>query len=709
MALPAAAAPTLRVQVDQRGDFVVIGNTLGWDCGANPPAPVVGTVPGGGACGSSVNDSAPDVHWRSDDAAGTATASTAITPAEARSTAVLDVPAGATITHAFLYWAAKSAGGVDDTVTFEKIGAGGAVDGSLTATAGAADQFTIASMYQAVLDVTAFVQAQGVGAYRVSDLEIVDFVNRNDSTSFAAWSLVVLYEDPTDPPRNLVVFDGLDQVSSGNPVSATLAGFVVPTAGYDAKLGVITYEGDSSLTGDQLRFGVAPLTGADALSDALNTQNNFFNATRSFLGAAVSVAGDLPQLTGAPASMGGYDLDVVDITDRVEPGQTAADIEATSSQDLYLLGAFITSISTFKPDLSTSGKDVEDVDGGALLVGDQLRFTVTAMNTGNDDAVNTVMTDPLPMNVTYVPGSIEITAGANAGTKTDATADDQAEYDSGSHTLVVRLGTGADATNGGTLAVGESTTVAFLVTVNDDATGVIQNQAFLDFEGALGSPPETAPTDGNGLEPGTPPAEIPLDACLTDDDCPDPAKPVCDVDPDPNECVECLTDDHCASPTPVCDTDERECVECVDDSDCPGDNSQCNPDDNTCACEPVAGGEICGNDIDEDCDGVLDNGCGCIEDADCPGPPNDGIVCNDDTFTCGPGCRGTGDASGCPTGAVCTSDDATIGQCVDDFAGLFGRGGCNCASVGKSRSSDTFWLLALALGGLLARRSRPRR
>src|SRR5437879_2126559 len=44
----ARAAQTLRVQVDQHGDFKMIGNTLGQDCGPGVPAPVVGTV---GACG----------------------------------------------------------------------------------------------------------------------------------------------------------------------------------------------------------------------------------------------------------------------------------------------------------------------------------------------------------------------------------------------------------------------------------------------------------------------------------------------------------------------------------------------------------------------------------------------------------------------------------------------------------------------------------
>ena len=60
----ANAAPKLRIQVDLRGDFVLIGNTLGHDCANGVPAPITGTV---GPCGNNgINDAAPDVFWRAD-------------------------------------------------------------------------------------------------------------------------------------------------------------------------------------------------------------------------------------------------------------------------------------------------------------------------------------------------------------------------------------------------------------------------------------------------------------------------------------------------------------------------------------------------------------------------------------------------------------------------------------------------------------------
>src|SRR6188474_2373504 len=74
----AHAAPTLRIQVDQRGDFVLFGNSSGFECASNAgvPAPIVGTVDCPPGQGGAITDTAPDVFWRADDpAAGQATAS----------------------------------------------------------------------------------------------------------------------------------------------------------------------------------------------------------------------------------------------------------------------------------------------------------------------------------------------------------------------------------------------------------------------------------------------------------------------------------------------------------------------------------------------------------------------------------------------------------------------------------------------------------
>ncbi len=649
----ADAAPTLRLQVDQSGDFVMIGNTLAHDCATGVPAPVVGTVSN---CGTNTGDSAPDVFWRAADATE-ALANNTITLAQARSTAMLSIPAGAVVTHAFLYWAGESTEGnqADLTATLDRPGAftqDVTAVGSATSTWQGSDFY-----YQSVADVTQLVQLHGSGAYRVSGVQTQNLVNRSDEVVFANWTLVVFYQLDTDPPRNLAIFDGLDLVA-GTSATATLSGFLVPNAGFDAKLGVIAYEGDGSIAGDQLRFGTGNLGNADRLSDAQNPLTDFFNSTRSFLGSAVSNAGDLPQLTGTSRSMGGFDIDVVDITSRLVSGQTSANIEATTTGDVYFLGAFITSISTYKPNFAASTKTVTDINGGGLLPGDVLRYTVNVVNTGNDTAVNVELADQLPPGVSFRPGTLQIVSGPNAGAKTDAADTDQAEFVAGSNTVYFRLGTGADGTMGGSLPIGGTTTVQFEVILDANASGTIENQAIITAEGDQGSPQENTPTDGNGSGPGAPPTVVLIDACGVDADCTDPSTPLCNTAPNPNVCVQCLTAANCSGTTPVCDGTFT-CVGCSNDSNCSGATPACQASGACGQCSATNSAQCTGTT--PVCDVAAGTCIGCTSDSNCSGAT--------------PACQASGACGQCSATntTACTGStplcNVTSGTCVGCLTG----------------------------------------
>src|SRR3954471_18419175 len=117
------AAVALRYQTSQVGDVAIIGNTLGQDCRSQVPGPVVGTV--AAACGSNTSDRGPDVYWQANEASNPtgANANTAITVGNARSTALLTLPSGVTVTYARLYWSAyASSTTADTTVTLDRIG-----------------------------------------------------------------------------------------------------------------------------------------------------------------------------------------------------------------------------------------------------------------------------------------------------------------------------------------------------------------------------------------------------------------------------------------------------------------------------------------------------------------------------------------------------------------------------------------------------------
>ena len=279
------AAPTLRKQVDLRGNFVLFGATLAQECEAGAPVPLLGTI------GSCPNDNmyAPDIYWRADDPSdGVARADANITAENARATSVLVLPADAVISYARLYWGGLLASNTRDmSVQLQRVE--GAIDVAVTAD----DSVSLAQadspgffFYQSTADVTELVKMHGPGAYRIAGLSST--LSGADRGAVAAWYMVVFYEKPGEPSRNLAIFDSLEYVDPDNPISVTLSGFIVPAVGFDATLGVVAYEGENQLTGDAISFN------GTALTNAGNPADNFFNATRSLLACRSRRPGTCP-------------------------------------------------------------------------------------------------------------------------------------------------------------------------------------------------------------------------------------------------------------------------------------------------------------------------------------------------------------------------------------------------------------------------------
>ncbi len=330
-----------RFNLTQRGGVIMIGNTLGHDCAAGVPATIVGAV---GACGTNTSDSGIDVFWRADSpTTSQAEANTAITNTQARSSARLNIPVGASVTHAYLYWAAHwdsvpSTGDPDATLEFNR--------GNGQTVTAINSVVSVNSFYQSVADVTSYVQNHGSGAYRISGVQSNVFGNANDTLDFAAWWLVVVYADPSQPNRTIILHDGLDRVAIGLPLTNTLSGFNIPSSS-TTNLTIVGYEGDNSSAGDQLLFN------GNSVSNAQNPADNIMNSTLSYLGYRVSRPGDLPQLTGVANSMGGFDLDTFDVSALTSPGQTTANITASSNGDVYFVGGLILAITSLVADTPT--------------------------------------------------------------------------------------------------------------------------------------------------------------------------------------------------------------------------------------------------------------------------------------------------------------------------------------------------------------------
>lgn len=354
------------------------------------------------------------------------------------SASVLDLPAGARVLFAGLYWGGYSSKATRTQVGFrEGEGAYAPITATQLGTYGQSGQ-----AYGAYADVTDYVAARGAGTYWVSN--VVTNVGATDV--HAGWSLVVAYANPADPPRNLTVFDGYLAVESGKAsVTADVDGFLTPRTGpVRTSVGAVAWEGDANLVGDQM------LLNGKALSNNANPATNAFNSTISAFGEYVT--------TGTPGytNLMGVDADLFGADATYLPnGSTSAKVQVTTNGDRILLSTLTFATELFAPNLETR-KTVEDVNGGEVEAGDTLRYTIVTTNTGADSATAVTLRDPVPEHTVYVDGSATATGGV---------ATEQGGV------VLGYLGAGAVTGTGGTLAPGASATVSFDVVIRAATAG----------------------------------------------------------------------------------------------------------------------------------------------------------------------------------------------------------------------------------------------
>lgn len=451
MAAPATAtrAFTQRFATNANGSIAVIGNA-NMSCANSAACTTVRN-------GTTTNNNGVAMTWVNIDPTQTNSSS-----------ATLTLPAGATVLFAGLYWGGdtNNAAAGRNVVSFRPPGASAYT--SLTAS-----QFDTSAAgatgdrYQGFADVTAAVTAAGSGTYTVANIQAAN----NQADVYAGWSLYVAYSSPTDTMRNLVVFDGLVGVAAATPQTISVSGFLTPLTGTVAStLSVSSYEGDVATSGDKLVLNTTELR------NNANALNNYFNSSITTSGARnPSYLNNL-----------GIDIDTSDVSGIIPNGATSATINLSSTGDVYLPGVVALATQIYSPEIKpTFAKTVTDVNGGAANPGDVLQYEIPVNNTGKDFADNTVLTDVVPAGTSFVPGSLQVVGGANTGPKTDQAGDDQAEISGASMTF--RLGTGATATAGGTLAPGAGSVIRFRVRIDAgtlDGT-VIRNTAQASFVGRV--------------------------------------------------------------------------------------------------------------------------------------------------------------------------------------------------------------------------------
>ncbi|MFC7496691.1 MULTISPECIES: hypothetical protein [unclassified Nocardioides] len=402
------------------------------------------------------------------------------------SSSQLDLPAGSTVLWAGLYWGARleagsggsgaSAADIDQMLLQVP---GGSYQ-TIVASTAAHDQFgpnnSSYNAYQRFADVTSLVQAAGNGAYWGANVAAATGQDR-----YAGWALTIAYSAPGLPLRNLSVFDGFDVVSSGQPQTVNISGFLAPAAGtVDAQLTMLAYEGDLSQTGDFTRLNNTQL------ATATSPGSNFFDSVNALNGTSVTTR------TPADRNMLGFDIKNLGASGAIPNSATSARFTFSSNGDVYYPGVVGLAINLYAPDFTASSKSVVNVDGNSpSRPGDTLQYTLNYANTGQDPAVGVVSTDVLPPNTTYVPGSLALVNPLTGATTplSDAGDGDRGEIDG--RTVRVRLGSGATGATGGRMACSGTgcadngtsrQSYTFQVTLDDAAGGTtVTNLANLDY------------------------------------------------------------------------------------------------------------------------------------------------------------------------------------------------------------------------------------
>ncbi|WP_460841362.1 DUF7507 domain-containing protein [Nocardioides marmoraquaticus] len=431
------------------------------------------------------------------------------------SSANVVVPSGARVIYAGLFWGAARVAGNNG------VAATGNANQIKLRTPGQSTYSTVTASridnlgsnnndYSSYLDVTPQVQAAGSGTYFAADMSAATGVDR-----YAGWSLVVAFEDPSAPLRDLNVFNGYASVTGNETVDATISGFLTPPSGaVNAKIGSVTYEGDAGLTGDFLAVNCANNGPCTRLADAQSPSANFFGSRVTNAGA------NLANRNPANVNTLGLDAKVVDAAGVIPNSATSANLRFNTSGDFYYPAALTTQVDLYAPQIRGSKTVVNRSGNDPTRVGDTLEYTLNFANTGDDFATGSVVTDPLPAGTTFVPGSLAVLSGNTYVARTDAGGDDDAEYLPGSRQVRYRVGTGANATAGGTLATNASATVRFRVTVASAAAGTtLRNTGSLAYN---------AQTIGNAYTYATETVATPVatlaDLSLTKTATPDPAR-----------------------------------------------------------------------------------------------------------------------------------------------------------------------------------------
>ncbi|GAA4952451.1 hypothetical protein GCM10023314_27380 [Algibacter agarivorans] len=242
------------------------------------------------------------------------------------------------------------------------------------------------------------------GKYQVANIEaktgfLLQHNTGNTGTS-GGWQIVYIYESPELTSKNVSVFDGYAHITRDlNNYDIGFSGFrTVPSGPVKVNTLIGSFEGDRSLIGDRFQIQNTANNYVD-ISTPLRDLNNFFNS---------KITLENTNFTNRnPASLNtlGFDAAVFSLDNTnnsiIGNNQTSASIRLTSNQETYGLFLVGLAVEVWAPNLYPI-KLSSNAIGNITNTSEIVTFDFNFFNTGNDNAVNVVLSETIPKNIEFV-------------------------------------------------------------------------------------------------------------------------------------------------------------------------------------------------------------------------------------------------------------------------------------------------------------------
>ena len=220
----------------------------------------------------------------------------------------------------------------------------------------------------------------------------------------AGWSLAVVYASAGHSVRHVQVLGGFGVIARRSGATVPLDGFLTPSTGDVASsVGVVAFDGDLGDATDSMYLRQD--SGQTLIQDAQNPELNIGNSTVSDGGILSQYLTDVTPESSSNTF--GVDADRLDLANALAHGSTSATLVMSSQQDTWYPVALAYSTELPSADV-TLEKFVSGVSGAPATevnVGDTLTYTIRASNVGNGPASRLVISDAIPADLTVTSSS----------------------------------------------------------------------------------------------------------------------------------------------------------------------------------------------------------------------------------------------------------------------------------------------------------------